>query len=60
MCITDSLHLCIDHLKTDTIDEIVDCDIYFKVHSFSELQKAISGSSKIGNVDEVECANIKQ
>ena len=38
----------------------MDCDIYFKVHSFSELQKAISGISKIENVDEVERANIKQ
>lgn len=57
MCITDSLHLCIDHLKTDTVDEIVDCDIYFKVHSFSELQKAISGIIKIENVDEVERVN---
>lgn len=53
-CITDRLHLGIDHLNTNTIDEIVDCDIYFKVHSFPELQKAISGISRIKNVDQVE------
>lgn len=52
--ITDQLHLSIDHLKTDTKDEIVDCDINFKVHSFSELQLAMSYISAIENVDEVE------
>ena len=53
-CITDKLQLGIDHLKTDTVDEIVDCDIYFQVHSFNELQMVISDISSIENVDEVE------
>ena len=49
-CITDKLQLGIDHLKTDTVDEIVDCDIYFQVHSFNELQMVISDISAIENV----------
>lgn len=53
-CITDKLQLGIDHLKTDTVDEIVDCDIFFKVHSFNELQTVISDIGSIKNVDEVE------
>lgn len=53
-CITNKLHLSIDSLKTDTVDEIVDCDIHFKVHSFVELQSVVADINSIENVDEVE------
>ena len=53
-CITNKLHLSIDHLKTDTVDEIVDCDIHFRVHSFVELQSVVADINGIENVDEVE------
>jgi GTP pyrophosphokinase len=53
-CITNKLHLSIDSLKTDTVDEIVDCDIHFGVHSFKELQSVIVDINGIENVEEVE------
>jgi guanosine-3',5'-bis(diphosphate) 3'-pyrophosphohydrolase len=53
-CISNKLQLSIDSLKTDTVDEIVDCDIHFEVHSFSELQSVIRDISGIENVEEVE------
>ncbi len=53
-CITNQLKLSIDNLKTDTVDEIVDCDITFRVHSFTELQSVIYDISRIENVEEVE------
>ena len=53
-CITNKLHLSIDSLKTDTVDEIVDCDIHFEVHSFVELQSVVADINSIENVEEVE------
>ena len=53
-CITNRLKLSIDNLKTDTVDEIVDCDIHFRAHSFTELQSAIDDSRRTQNVEEVE------
>lgn len=53
-CITNKLHLFIDSLKTDSVDEIVDCDIHFEVHSFVELQSVIEDINNIKNVEEVE------
>lgn len=52
-CITNQLKLSIKSLKTDTVDEIVDCDINFAVHSFVELQTVISSLESISGVDEV-------
>jgi GTP pyrophosphokinase len=53
-CISNKLQLSIDSLRTDTVDEIVDCDIHFEVHSFSELQSVLRDISGIENVEEVE------
>jgi guanosine-3',5'-bis(diphosphate) 3'-pyrophosphohydrolase len=52
-CITNELKLSIKSLKTDTVDEIVDCDIDFSVHSFDELQTVITSLEAIKSVDEV-------
>lgn len=52
-CITNKLKLSIESLKTVTVDEIVDCDIWFSVHSFNELQTIITYINHIKNVDEV-------
>ena len=52
-CITNTLHLSIDHLKTDTVDEIVESSIEFRVHSFNELQTVIDHLNAIEGVDEV-------
>ena len=38
---------------TVTEDEIVNCTIHFSVHSFSELQTAITTINKIDGVEEV-------
>lgn len=56
-CITNMLKLPIVNLNTQTIDEIVDCDILFRVHSFVELETVMADIQKIENVEEVE--NIK-
>ncbi len=53
-CITNTLKLPIMNLNTQTIDEIVDCDILFKVHSFVELETVMTDIQKIDNVEEVE------
>lgn len=52
-CITNTLRLSIDHLKTDTVDEIVKSSIEFRVHSFNELQTVIDHLNAIEGVDEV-------
>lgn len=52
-CITNTLRLSIDHLKTDTVDEIVESSIEFRVHSFNELQTVIDHLNDIEGVDEV-------
>lgn len=52
-CITNTLRLSIDHLKTDTVDEIVESSIEFRVHSFNELQTVIDHLNAIEGVDEV-------
>lgn len=51
--ITNGLQLSISSLHTETEDEIVNCTIHFAVHSFSELQSAISTINKIDGVEEV-------
>lgn len=53
-CITTELSLSIDVLKTNTVDCIVDCSIDFGVHSYNELQIAISHISAINCVEEVK------
>lgn len=53
-CITNQLKLSIVSLNTQTVDEIVDCDILFKVHSFVELETVMANISLIENVEEVE------
>lgn len=52
-CITNQLHLSIVSLNTVTVDEIVDCDICFSVHSFDELQTVMTRIGNIESVDEV-------
>jgi len=53
-CITNQLKLSIVSLNTQTVDEIVDCDILFKVHSFVELETVMANICLIENVEEVE------
>ena len=53
-CITNRLHLSIDRLETYTNDAIVNCTIWFEVHSFNELQDIIAHIAEIEGVDEVQ------
>ena len=53
-CITNELHLSIGSLSTTTADCIVQCTIYFSVHSFGELQTIISQVAVINGVEEVK------
>ena len=53
-CITNELHLSIGSLSTTTADCIVQCTIYFSVHSFGELQTIISQVAAINGVEEVK------
>lgn len=53
-CITDTLHLAIDSINTETVDSIVTLKISFAVHSYTELQSIISHISAIPDVDEVK------
>lgn len=53
-CITNELHLSISSLTTNTVDCIVNCNISFAVHSFGELQAAITHISAIDGVEEVK------
>lgn len=52
-CITNGMKLPIDSLNVATVDEIADCTIRFKVHSFGELQQVIAALNRIEGVDEV-------
>lgn len=52
-CITNGMKLPIDSLNVATVDEIADCTIRFKVHSFGELQQVIAALDSIDGVDEV-------
>ncbi|MCD8303142.1 MAG: HD domain-containing protein [Prevotellaceae bacterium] len=52
-CVTERLHLGIEKLVTETIDNIVECTVYFSVHSADELHEAISSISRIPGIDEV-------
>jgi len=51
-CITQK-KLSISGLKTETIDEIVECRIHFFVHSAKELQDIITAIKTLNNVEEV-------
>ncbi len=51
--ITNALQLAIARVSTDTMDEIVTCEIDFAVHSAGELQTVISHIAAIPGVDEV-------
>jgi GTP pyrophosphokinase len=53
-CITQGFNLSIDELYTATVDSIVNCTIYFCVHSFDELQSIICQISCINGVEEVK------
>ncbi|MCM1369138.1 MAG: HD domain-containing protein [Candidatus Amulumruptor caecigallinarius] len=53
-CITNTLHLAIAAINTETTDNIVTCRITFGVHSFGELQRIIAHISRIDGVDEVK------
>lgn len=52
-CITNQLKLPIEGIHTQTEDNIVSCDIDFPVHSYDELQTAITSLNAIKGVDEV-------
>ena len=53
-CITNRLQLSIDRLETQTNDAIVDCTIWFEVHSYYELQAIIGHLHNIKGVDQVQ------
>ncbi len=58
-CITNRLHLSIDRLETYTNDAIVNCTIWFEVHSFNELQDIIAHIGEIDGVDEVQQVKVE-
>lgn len=53
-CISNKLHLAIDAINTETIDNIVTLRISFAVHGFEELQTIMQHISAIEGVDEVK------
>ena len=53
-CITDNLHLSLNYITTECVDQIVTCTMDFSVHSAAELQEVISQISAIDSVDEVK------
>ena len=53
-CITDHLHLSLNYITTECVDQIVTCTMDFSVHSAAELQEVISQISAIDSVDEVK------
>lgn len=53
-CITNRLGLSIDSLHTVTQDAIVDCTIYFAIHSFGELIDITTHIYQIDGVEEVQ------
>ena len=59
VCITDELHLSMNELKTETIDNIAACTIDLSVHSINELQKAMENIATIDCIDEVSRIDIE-
>ncbi|MCD7713854.1 MAG: HD domain-containing protein [Prevotella sp.] len=55
--ITTKLQLSIDSLRTDTVDNIVDCTITFFVHNLDEQTFAIRSIYNVKGVDEVKIKN---
>lgn len=53
-CITHDLHLSIDSLNTETVDDIAHCCVTFFVHSVSELVGCMHTLYEIEGVDEVK------
>ena len=53
-CITNKLQLSLSNICSNTDDEIVKCDLAFRVHSAAELQEVINSISHIDGVDEVQ------
>lgn len=53
-CITQELNLSIDALNTVTVDNIVNCNITFGVHSYSELKTIIEHIAAIDGIEEVQ------
>ena len=52
-CIVDNHKLSLNHLTTETIDNIVKCSILFSVHSAYEVNEATTSISAIEGVEEV-------
>ncbi|MCD8281986.1 MAG: HD domain-containing protein [Prevotella sp.] len=52
--ITTKLHLSIDSLKTETVDNIVDCTINFFVHNMLEQTEATRSLYNVDGVDELK------
>ncbi len=52
--ITTKLHLSIDSLRTETVDNIVDCTINFFVHNMSEQSEATRSLYNVKGVDELK------
>ena len=53
-CISNKLHLAMESINTETVDNIVKISISFAVHSYNELQTIIKHISEIEGVDEVK------
>ncbi len=53
-CITNRLHLSLNHIVTECVDQIVTCTMIFSIHSSAELQEVIAHISTIEGVDEVK------
>lgn len=53
-CITNTLHLAIDSINTQSVDSIVTITIAFAIHSSDELQSIMSHIATIDDVDEVK------
>lgn len=55
--ITNDLKLYIDSLSTKTIDDIVSCELTFRVHSVKEMLISLDAIYKIKGIDEVRQIN---
>lgn len=55
--ITNQLHLAMNNINTECVDNIVTAKISFAVHSYSELETIIRHISHIDGVDEVKRIN---
>lgn len=51
--LTVGLQLDIDHLQAETTDNIVECTLYYNVHSADELRSAVRFLGAVDGVDEV-------